>query len=344
MSLTPSVPDFKANMKSFWQRPEGKGGIITLLALAGVGIWGFSLALPWLTALVWGTLQLAVAGVLLFLLLAAVTSKRLRCIVSNIFQLTMRKIVGIIVEIDPIGIAENTLDNMISNNEKFSKAIEGTAGAKKSTENQIKKNTDIIDHANSLKHEAEKEIAQSSDELVKRRYQLNVTMQLNEIGRRLKSNEKLQVILNQTTKLYTMLCRWQELADFQIENLRAEIANNKEERKAILEAYAGMTFAQKIIKGDPEQLKMLNASLEYMADDNARKLGAMEDFARYSEKFLTQMDLEQGASASDAEKMLAQFEQKLLSAGAPQDTVPTKISVNATPTPVLRNKDNSNYF
>lgn len=344
MSLTPTTPSFGGKIKSFWAKPEGiYGGIPTLIILAGLGLYGYSKILPWLSDIVWGTAQLVAGGAVLFILLAVLTSKRFWCILSNVFQLIMRKAVGQIVELDPIGIAENTYDQMVDNNNKFSQAIQGTSGAKVSTERQIEKNNSAISKAESIRDEAKSEMASKKNPLDQQRLALNITMQLNEIGRRMHSNEKLQKILDQTTKIYDMLCRWQQLADFQILNLRAEIDNNKEERKAILAAYAGMGFAQKIIQGDPEQLKLLNASLEFMADDNAQKLGAMQDFARYSEKYLSQMDLEQGASAADAEKMLSQYELKLLSSGAPVQTIPAVIIPNQEPVPVLRKKD-SNYL
>lgn len=320
MSLTPTIPNL--SLKSFWQRPEGKTGTIILLATAIAGIYGVSLMLPWLILLLSNTLTAAALGVALFALLYIVTNKTFRSIVGNTFRLGMRWMTGLLVEIDPIGILENTRDKMNENNEKLSKAVEGTRGAKQLVQSEIQKNTIAIQRATSIKEQAEREAAKTTSPLLVQRLALQKTMELQEIGRKLKSNEKLSAILTQTSKLYDMLTRWQQLAEFNVDNMSAEIDNAKAERKTILQAYAGLGFAQKIIKGDPEQLKMMNASLEYLAQDNAMKLGAMEDFARYSEKYLTQMDLEQGASAADAEKMLSEYETKLLSAGSPATIVP----------------------
>jgi hypothetical protein len=322
MSLTPTTPDFNTKLKTFWQRPEGKAGMVVLLASAIAAVYGVGLILPWLILLLSNTIYAAVLAVVLFGLLYTVTNRTFRSIVGNGFRLVMRWTTGMLIEIDPIGILENTRDKMSENNQKLSEAVSRTRGAKQLVQSQITKNQNAIDHATSLKNEAEREMASEIDPLRKQRDALGRSMQLLEIGRRLKSNEKLATILTQTSKLYDMMTRWQQLAEFNVDNMSAEITNAKAERKTILEAYAGLGFAKKLIQGDPEQMKMLNASLEYLQEDNASKLGAMEDFARYSEKYLSQMDLEQGASAADAEKMLSEYETKLLGAGAPGSSVP----------------------
>lgn len=342
MSTTP-VPDFKAGLKSFWQRPEGKTGAAILLATALAGVYGLSLILPWLIAFTTDIVHLAILGVGLFAIVYTVTNKTFRSIVSNSFQLVMRWTTGLLIQIDPIGILENTLDQMQDNLRKLGTAVGSCNGAKTSVEQQINKNNGIINKARSIVAEADSKLRNTKDPLTTQRIQLSRSMQLQEIGRRMGSNDKLQSILAQTTRLYSMLTRWQQLGDFNVENTRAEIDNAKANRTTILAAYKGMSLARKLIAGDPEQLKMMNADLEFLAQDNAMKLGEMEDFARYSEHFLTTMDLEQGAAASDAEKMLQQYETKLLSAGSP-DSIPTEtvIDVKAEPVPVTRSATNKN--
>jgi hypothetical protein len=331
MSLSPATP---MNLKSFWSRTEGKFGIGAILLMSGGALFGLYVALPYLLSIVWGTLELVYAGAALAATIFVLTDKNIRSLVSNVFQLTMRWLAEAVVGIDPIGILENTVDRMEENNQKLGKAIEGCAGAKKAVENQIKKNNDAIQHAKSMVEQATRQLKMTNDPLLKQRYELAKAGQMQEAGRRMHSNEKLGQILAQTTKMYTMLGRWQNLAEFNIENTKAEVENAKQERKAILESYKGLGFAQRIIKGDPEQLKLMNQSLEFLAEDNANKLGAMEDFSRYSEKFLTNMDLETGASAADAEKMMADYESKLLSAGSAGQTVPMQMGrADAVPVP-----------
>lgn len=320
-----STPQTNFSIKGFWQRPEGKTGMVVLVATVVAGLYGASLILPWAIAFATDALHLALLCGALFAVIYTVSNKGFRNLMGNVFRLGMRWITSAVIEIDPIGILENTVDKMKENAEKLARAIEGVNGAKTEVGRRISANEAAIKKATGLKEQADKQLLSARDTLSIQRLNLSKNMELQEIGRRLKSNEKLKQIYQQTDKLYTMLGRWQNLADFNIENTVAEVTNAKEERKTILAAYRGMGFAKKLIAGDSEQMKMFNASLEYLVEDNSMKLGAMEDFARYSEKYLSTMDLEQGASADDAEKMLAQYEEKLLSSGGTQ--VPQQMGV-----------------
>lgn len=328
MSLTPSTPQF--SLKTFWQRPEGKAGMFVVLATVVAGVYGFSLILPWLILLAANTLIFVAELGALAIVLWVVSSRTFRNNVKNIFQSIMRAMTNCVISIYPIDILENSVDDMEEQKGKLDKAIADVSGAKQKVQAQIDKNSGDIKHATSLKEQAEKSITKVLDPLEKQRYTLNMTLQLQEIGRKIHSNEKLQSVLAQTTKLYTVLTRWQQLADFNIENTKGQVQNAKAERATILASYKGMQFAQRIIKGDPEQLKMLNQDLEYLVEDNAQKLGEMEDFTRYSQKFLTDMDLEQGAAASDAEKMLGEYEQKLISSGGQKSSIPVEVSASVS--------------
>lgn len=323
------------NIKSFWQKPEGKAGLIFLASLGSFAVYEFFANIQTIVSMVENTIYLGFMLGGLFVVYILLSSKSFRAGMSNLFQSTMRLFTGMVIEIDPIGILQNTVDKMKDSFAKLSKAIEGCSGAKKAVENQINTNNDSIRKATSLKEQAEKMIAKTTDAYQIQHFQLERSRQLQEIGRKINSNDKLNKILGQTTKLYNMLIRFQDLAQFNIENTTSEVTNAKEERKTILAAFKGMSFARKLISGDDEQMKMFNASLEYLAEDNAAKLGAMEDFARYSEHYLTNMDLQQGAAADDAEKMLAQYEQRLLTVGS-SNTVPQGVIRTAEAVPVSR--------
>jgi hypothetical protein len=305
-------------VKSFWNRPEGKVGVIVLFTSIIAGLYGLSLALPWMIAFATDMLHLAIEGIALFGVLYTVTNKTFRNICSNVFQMSMRWMTGMVIEIDPIGILKNNLDRMRDRAEGLDKAIAGVNGAKKRLEMQIQTNADSIRHDNALCSQIDSKMQRTQDPLEQQRLILQKKTYLADAGRKMASNERFNKILAQCTKMYQMLTRWQQLAEFNIENTDAEIKNAQAERDTILASYKGLGFARKLIKGDPEELKMVNETLEYLARDNAEKLGAMEDFSRYSEHFLENMDLEQGANADEAEKKLAEYEKKLMSTAGDQ--------------------------
>lgn len=324
MSLTPSLPS-NLTLKSFWSRPEGKAGAVVLVATGIAAVYGLGMILPWIILLLANTLTAIALGAVLVTVLAVVSNRTFRSGVGNLFQSTMRMFTRIVIEIDPIGILKNNVDKMVANNEKLSTAIEGCAGSKKTLENGIRENKIRADKARALVHQCDVGLAKTPiSDSVKMRLTLQRNGNLLEMQRREESNKSLNRILDQTDKLYTMLQRWQSFAEYNIDNTKSEVENAEQNRKSIMSAYSGMSFAKRLIKGDPDQLKMVNASLEFLAQDNGRMLGAMEDFSRYSEKFLANQDLSSEAAIAEAEKTMAQYDQKLLAETGPTPT-PTKL-------------------
>lgn len=322
MSMTPVTPNL--TLKSFWAKPEGKAGIIFLAGAVGLVLFNIAAIVTWLTVLITNMLYLGFLIAVVVGIVFVLFDKTFRNLAKNVFQSAMRCITSFFVEIDPIGILKNNLDSMKKQEVELSKGLEGCSGAKVRLERTIANNDASVSHSKSLIEQTEKVAAQETNPYKKQSLNLKKSTYLQEIGRRMHSTENLKKILKTTTGMYGLLIRWQQLAEFNIDNTDATIKNAQEERNAILESYKALGPAQRLIKGDPEELKLANAALEFLAEDNAKKLGAMEDFARYSEKSLSNMDLEQGANASDAEKMLSEYETKLLEAGGAK-TVPNSV-------------------
>jgi hypothetical protein len=118
MSLSQSTP----NLKSFWDRPEGKTGMLFLLA-GGIGAaFGLYLLLPFLITLVANTLYLVGLGVALFAVIYVLLNGTFQTLVKFGFKSLMRWITGIFVEIDPIGILRNFITQMKQQQESLTGA------------------------------------------------------------------------------------------------------------------------------------------------------------------------------------------------------------------------------
>jgi hypothetical protein len=83
----------------------------------------------------------------------------------------------------------------------------------------------------------------------------------------------------------------------------------------ILDAKATLGVGQRLLRGNPEQLKMVDMALDYLEEDTARTLGEIREFSRYTDKLLTEEQIESGAAADEAAARFAEFSQKLLTAG-----------------------------
>lgn len=342
MSLTPQAPNFKDGLKSFWQKPEGKVGLGVLMAAGIASVYGFTIILPWLILVVSNTIELVGLLVALGAMICVLWSKKFRNLIGNAFQLVMRWSVGQLIELDPIGMEKNYLDDMRQEKVKLDKGVAGCAGAKEGLEKNVSRNADAIEHDKSLIAEVDRVAARETNPVKKNGYMLQRQRYLLDIGRKNTTNTNLQKTLDMTNNLYSMLQRMQQLSEYNIDNLAAQIENDEQERDAIMQAYEALSPAQKLIRGEPEALAIFNQSRETAARQNAQMLGAMKDFSAYSAKYVTGMDIEQGAAAADAEKSLADIERTLrIAEGVQPQTVPQPQLPLMEAVPVRRGND---YF
>lgn len=328
MGITPTLPQ-SFSPKNFWARAEGTTGkIFLVLAAAAIGavlFTGWGLIVPFVLMVVQDTaltvaylVGMAVGGYLIF-------NKQSRCLWRNLFQSTMRAIAGMFVTIDPIGILKNTLDQNKAIMAKFDSAIDRTSGAKQEVESAIAKKKSAIIHDFSISKEADRQMAGSKNPLELQRLGYSKQSAMADAGMKRGNLENLMKIFNTVSDLYDRLQKLRNLSEFNINTLTNQIEEAETQRHVIMESFKAMSFAKRLLNGDPEQLKLFNQSLEFLAEDNANKLGAMKSFSDGAEKYISTMNLETGAAAEDAKKMFDELEQKLLNSGT-SSTVPDIMS------------------
>src|SRR3954468_5902221 len=108
--------DTKEQLKSYWNRPGGKFG-----TLAGLGILGAIgyYVLPILTSIVWNTANFGIALACLGIFLYCITHRKLRLSLFYFYEILMKKLVGVVIELDPFIIAEDYIHDMEKQREKL---------------------------------------------------------------------------------------------------------------------------------------------------------------------------------------------------------------------------------
>lgn len=336
MSLTPS-PDFSqmtATARSFWERREGTFGKYVLigaaLLLAGLGVFFWGIILPFLIGVVGNTIQLvALIGVLL-VLTSPVWSSRVRLFVNNAFQLAMRWGYQTLIAKDPIGMLRNNVDTLRKQGEEFDKAVSQLAGSKQRLESDIQSNTDAIAKDKSLCASAGAMAEKLTGQLPqlagnrKQEQALNIQrLQLQIQGYKQSAGINLQTIraetpiLAETNRMYDQLCRLRDLAQFKVESLSQQADMYAKQRATILASQKALGAAGRILKGDPQQLAIVDQTIEYLNNEAADTIGAMNDFNRWSEKYLTDMDVQNAAGADEASRVFGLLESKLSTGATP---------------------------
>lgn len=332
MSLSPQTPNFSqlsSTARSFWDRREGgfaKWVLIAAgLAIAAGVVFAWGVILPFLIGVVGNTIQLAALCGVVAVLASPLYSKTVRLFLSNAFQLTMRWGYQKLIAKDPIGMLRNNVAQLAAEAKEFDGGVSQLAGSKQRLESDIQTQMDSVSHDKSMRDAATRKIVQMQAKLEslintndKQQMQLDIQgLQLAiqgyeaTAGIALQTIKAEQPILDQTNRMYEQICRLRQLAQFKVQSLTQQADMYSKQRSMILASQRALGAAGRILKGDPQQLAIVDQTIEYLNNETADTIGAMKDFNRDSEKYLTNMDIEKDAQGSEAQKVFSQLEQKL---------------------------------
>ncbi len=342
MATTPSSPVMQG-LKNFWQRPEGTVGKVALV-LGGIAVaYGFVQILPFLIAAATDTLHLAalIGAILVFLFI--VTDKRVRTLAKLMFQSVMRYLTGLFIELDPIGILKNYIEEMKKNLGIMDEQLGNLNGSIRTLQNQIDTNQKDAEHSMALANQADKKMAASGlTSLDQQQYMAAKVTNQRHAASLININKSLTDLRDKLKILYEQLIRWRATAEFQVTDKENRVSEEEMRRKALKKAYSVFQAAKKIFRGDPVANQIYDQTLEYLADDAGQMLGEMEDFNRLANKLMTNMDLETGAINDEAVKQLSEFQQKLLPASV--TAVPGGVPEQSSAVPANKKDDYSDLI
>ncbi len=281
--------------KSFWKKPEGVTGLIFLIAilaaLAFAGMWVFA-KLPAIMATVIGALTL---GVVLF----TAFSKSGRNLVSYMYKSAMRKITGLFITIDPIGILKNYLSDLEDNLKKMSKQIGSIRGQMRKLKTLVETNKKEISNNMALASAAK---AKGNT--------TQLTLASRKAARLKESNGKYTTLLNKMQVMYRILTKMYTNSEILLEDTKDQVKVKEQERKAIRASHGAMKSAMSVISGDPDKRAMFDAAMEHVADDVSNKVGEMERMMEMSSSFMESVDLQNGVFEEKGLAMLEEWEKK----------------------------------
>jgi hypothetical protein len=287
---TQMFPASNQELKSYWNRPGGKFGIffgLGILALVGYYV------IPILTTIVWNTVNFGIALVCLALFLYAVTNRKLRLSLYYFYEILMKKLVGVVIELDPFIIAEDYLADMEEQREKLYKQSVDVDSQKEKINLKIKEKKDEI---NKLMTKAQ--VAKDKNmgpELG------NATRQ---IGRLNEYITQLTPIQENLTRIGDYLTKIHKNSAYLIEDARNELELKKDLFKSVTSGNQALSSALKIFKGDPEKKLLVEQSMEYLKEDIAGKLANMKKAISYSADFMQSIDLDNATYEKEGLRLL----------------------------------------
>ena len=280
-------------LKSYWDRPGGKFGIVAGIgALVLVGYF----VVPILTQVVWNTLNFGIALVCLGIFLYCITHRKLRLSLFYFYEWLMKKLVGVVIELDPFIIAEDYINDMEKQREKLYEQSVDVDAQKEKINLKIEEKNDEI---RSLMSKAQ--VAKDRNMLPELG---NATRQIGRLNDYIK---QLTPIRDNLSKIGDYLTQIHKNSGYLIEDSRNELELKKDLYKSVTSGNQALSSALKIFNGDPEKKLMVEQSMEYLKEDIATKLASMKKAISYSSDFMRSIDLDNATYEQEGLRMLEGF-------------------------------------
>ncbi len=294
-----NVDQLATKPKSFWSRPEGVTGTIFLAAiLGGIGFLLFT-SLGAIIAFTSSLLGLVVTVLALGAIVYMVLDPKMRALVGYMYKSIMRKLTGIFVTIDPIGILKNYIDDLSDNLKKMGKQIGNLRGQMRKLKTMMLDNTKDIEQNLMIAKKA-KQIGNEKQLMLSSR----------KAARLRDSNEKYEKLHKKMSLLYKVLTKMYSNSEILLEDTKDQVKVKEQERKAIRMSHSAMKSAINIISGNSDKRAMFDQAMEVIADDVANKVGEMEQFMELSANLMESVDLQNGIFEEQGLKMLEEYEKK----------------------------------
>lgn len=293
-----NLPSMDENTKvSAWQKPGGTLGMIVAgVAIAG-GVILINKILPFLIALTTNMITLAFLVAVLTGIAFLVTNKQFRKVFSMTYFLIMRKITGLIIEINPIAIVERKIgemNNKILEIQKHMGSLNGLI-----INNKRKLEDKKSEFENQLRRlEEYKRQGKIADANVTERQVVRLKATIERQAKRLEDSKKWYEILKQL----------KHAAELTVLDTQNEVNDRKEEFESIKAQHKAFSSIMSIMKGSPDEMEDFTRAMDFMAYDITQKLGEMSNVIDETGGLLSQIAVDEGVASQKADELLQQYE------------------------------------
>ncbi len=306
--------------KSFWNRPEGVLGFIFLVGLAGVGLVYFNRVVEFLIKVTENTLYLGVLLAALGVLIFLFTSKDVRTALFFLFKTLMRKITGLVIQLDPIAIMKIYIQDLKDKRRKMQGQIDLLAGQ------LVKLNRKINENNEAIKQKfAEANKAQSMAD--KPGMKETASLATIEGAGLQEMNEKLFPLQRNVQTVLAFMEKVNTSADYIIKETEIKVKLKEAEYQIVKESSNALRTAISIFKGNPDKKFYFDESMEYIQDDMSKKLGEMKRAMDLSMDFINSVDVQNGVLSDKGQAMLEAYNKgdfKLIQLDSPSPNSPNK--------------------
>ncbi|SEU05911.1 hypothetical protein [Hymenobacter actinosclerus] len=304
-----ATPDFSqiggstdVEKRSFWSRPEGIFGLVVLAGMLGAGLIYFNQIVLFLIEVASNTLHLALLLAALGVVVFLFTSRDVRTAVFFLFKTLMRKIVGLVVQLDPIAILKIYVDDLRQKRRKMQGQIDTLAGQLVKLNKKINENNDEI-------RQKFAEANKAGTMLERPGMKETASLATIEGAGLQEMNNKLLPLQRNIQQVLAFMEKVNTSADYIIKETEIKVRLKEVEYKLVKESSNALRTAVSIFKGDPDKKFYFDESMEYIQDDMSQKLGEMKRAMDLSMDFINSVDVQNGILSDKGEALLNAYNQ-----------------------------------
>jgi hypothetical protein len=316
MSMVPVTPNMD-KLKSFWQKPQGKVGMVTLaLGAVGLGLGFMNYLLPYATTFVDGWLHIGMTVAVIFFLGWFYTEFHSRF--ALIFKIIITRLTNVAFHVMPIDVLKDNIkmaqkrQTVLEDNERvFNDQI-------RVLKDNIARNEQEAQHQFGIAIQARNKKAQYQPSQIEYiTYQASETQAANEAQRKKDSNASYTAMLKQLEAVSNVIGRMKVAVAFFVADRTAVVKETEFKYNALKKAHKAVSSAKTILRGDADQETLFQDTLDFVNQRDSEMLGDIENYQNMAEEFMRKSDLETGAVNDRAMEQLNAMEQKLLTPGNP---------------------------
>jgi len=278
-----------------WQRP---GGTLAKVVLAGLIVGGGFLIfknIDFLIGLTQKTITLAALCGVLALIGFLITNKKFRNLCSNVYFLIMRKLTGLVVELDPIAIVEGKVKEMKAKIQNITKLLGDVKGLNMQNEKRLQ-----------LKRAEMDENLRKLDLLQKSNRMQEAQVCNNKIVRLKTAIENSSKRLEDSKAWMMILTELKKAAELKVEDTEDSVKARKEEFESIRAQHKAFSSIQGLLS-DPDELDSFTMAMDYMDNDISQKLGEMSLIIDETGGIIDQIALDNAVNSVKAEEFLQKY-------------------------------------
>lgn len=281
---------------SNWDKPGGTLGMIVLGLMGAGGLYLLYKFLPFLSAIVWNTVNIAVGVGILALMFWLVTDKQIRTVVSATYFMLMRAITGAIIDIDPISIVMQKVLKMKKKIQEISVTMGTLNGLIREGETKLEDQKRQL-KSTLLRVEELNRIGDRESAIVSN----NKAVRLEDaINRRMER-------LNDSKKWYEILSKLEKMAKLTVEDTENAVEMRREEYEEIKKQHKAFKSVMSIVNGDPDEMALFDQAMEKMSNEINDKVGEMEHVLNTAGGLISQFNADSSVNSRQAQELLDKY-------------------------------------